>query len=400
MPQKKRTTKRKSSTRRKSKRNKVYIPANSVISLCAIVVGVCTALLLGSSIFSKKDEAPVQKPAVVSSSKVERERKSASPAASSSSKSASKKQTASSEKNRVRPSDKTPVPLTKTEPVKETKQTALNPSASQSAAASSKEQTVSKTVEVSSNSSSSSSEKKETKKWDIPDFPQAVNGAKIVMLFDDGGQNLQQLEKCVTLPFPVTVAVLPGLVHSKEAADRVRSSGNEVMLHQPMQSINLNVNPGPGAITPDMTEEQIASQVFQNLYSIGPVAGMNNHEGSLITADAEKIATVMKVCSEQGVFFLDSRTNKDTQVPYVANTLGYGYYERNGQFLDNTKVRADILSMIEKNVQTANRQGAVIMIGHVWSADVLPGILREVYPLLSAKGYTFTTVSKSGALKR
>lgn len=40
------------------------------------------------------------------------------------------------------------------------------------------------------------------------------------------------------------------------------------------------------------------------------------------------------------------------------------------------------------------------MIGHVWSAEILPGILLEVYPLLKAKGYEFTTVSASGALKR
>ena len=39
------------------------------------------------------------------------------------------------------------------------------------------------------------------------------------------------------------------------------------------------------------------------------------------------------------------------------------------------------------------------MIGHVWSADVLPDLLKEIYPELKQKGYTFTTVSKSNALK-
>ena len=67
-------------------------------------------------------------------------------------------------------------------------------------------------------------------------------------MFDDGGQNLAHLEKFMSIPFDFTVAVLPQLPHSKAAADRVRKSGNEVILHQPMQAINLNVNPGPGAI--------------------------------------------------------------------------------------------------------------------------------------------------------
>lgn len=369
MAQKKRTATRKSSARKKrSTKGKVYIPANSIISLCAIVVGVCTALLLASTVASNKQEqVPVQKPV----SKVERKAPATTAAVPSKKVEPAKQNEAPKAPLHSQPVEKTPEPVAKTTAV---------------------QVPVSKPVEP------PKEEKKQA--WDIPDFPQAVNGAKIVVIFDDGGQNLSQLEKCLSLPFPVTVAVLPKLVHSKETAERVRRSGNEVMLHQPMQSVNLNVNPGPGAITPDMDEYQIKATVFQNINEIGPIVGMNNHEGSLITADAEKMATVMQLCSEQGVFFLDSRTNKDTQVPYVANTLGYGYYERNGQFLDNTKVRSDILSIIQKNVQVANRQGTVIMIGHVWSADVLPGILREVYPVLSAKGYTFTTVSKSGAYKR
>ena len=51
-----------------------------------------------------------------------------------------------------------------------------------------------------------------------------------------------------------------------------------------------------------------------------------------------------------------------------------------------------------KGVSIANKNGTAIMIGHVWSADVLPEILSELYPLLSGKGYVFTTVSASGAL--
>ncbi len=235
--------------------------------------------------------------------------------------------------------------------------------------------------------------------WDIPDFPRAKNNARLVFIFDDGGHNMQQLEKCVTLPFPVTVAVLPRLSHSAQAAERVRKSGNEVILHQPMQSVNLNVDPGEGAITPDMDEEKIRSTVLANIYEIWPVTGINNHEGSLITADAEKIATVMQICSQQEIYFLDSRTNSESKVRYVSSVMGYPYYERN-IFLDNTKNRKDILSEIEKGVEFANRNGVAIMIGHVWSAEILPGILREVYPVLSAKGYSFSTVSNSGALKR
>ena len=42
---------------------------------------------------------------------------------------------------------------------------------------------------------------------DIPNFPAARNNAKLAFVFDDGGHNMRQLEKCISLPFPVTVAV-------------------------------------------------------------------------------------------------------------------------------------------------------------------------------------------------
>ena len=231
-------------------------------------------------------------------------------------------------------------------------------------------------------------------------FPQAKNGAQLVILLDDGGQNLAHLQKFLDLPFPLTIAVLPQLAHSRESAAKVRAVGKELMLHQPMQAVNESVNPGPGAITPNMDQQQIKATLFKNISEIGPVAGFNNHEGSLITADAEKMETVLKYASENGIYFLDSRTNVNTSVPAVASGLGLSYYERNGRFLDNVKTRENAITEIRRNLDIANRDGVVIMIGHIWSADFLPAALMEVYPELVEKGYKFTTVSNCRGLKR
>ncbi len=230
-------------------------------------------------------------------------------------------------------------------------------------------------------------------KKDSFNFPAAKNGAKIAFLLDDGGQNLNHLEKFISLPFPLTVAVLPRLQYSVESAARIRASGKELMLHQPMQSVNANVNPGPGAITPDMADDQIISTLFTNVSQIGPIAGINNHEGSAITADAEKMAVVMKFASEEGLYFLDSRTNVETKVPYVAEQLGYSYYERN-IFLDNEKTRDNVIKELNRGLKIANQNGQAIMIAHVWSADFLPELLKEIYPELESKGYKLVTVSQ------
>ena len=364
--------------KRKARKPKVYIPANKIIALCTIVVILCTALLLVNTLSEinvyhseKTASAEIQRP-------VQTEKKSGGQQKPSGNvKSQAEKK-----------------PEVKKQELPENKKSEAEKNISRKDASSPVKQPE---APVSSASSEKPVPPVKMPSSGIPEIPTAVNGAKLVLIFDDGGQNLSQLESFLALPFPVTVAVLPKLAHSKQAAERVRKSGKELMLHQPMQAINLSVNPGPGAITPDMTLYEIETLLRENIAEIGPVRGVNNHEGSLICEDEVKIGTVLQVCSNMGLYFVDSRTTSQTRVPQAAMSLGLSYYERN-VFIDNTKNRADIISEIMKGVSIANKNGTAIMIGHVWSADVLPEILSELYPLLSGKGYVFTTVSASGAL--
>ena len=223
-------------------------------------------------------------------------------------------------------------------------------------------------------------------------IPPASSGATLTFVFDDGGQNLSDLQHYLNLPFPVDVAVLPRLQHSVESAQRVRSSGrHELLLHQPMQARNLSVNPGPGAISPSMTTTDIDAVVRKNLAEIGPVSGLNNHEGSLITESKVKVGKVIEICQQQGIFFLDSRTSANTAAPQAALELGAKIWERD-VFLDNTQNRADILEQIQRGLEVANKKGYAIYIGHVWSGSNLAQILQELYPVLKSQGYIFSTV--------
>ena len=371
-PAKKRTVTRKTTSRSKSssgkKRSsgaKVYIPAYKTIILCLAVIVVCLVLLLVTTI-------PKNKPEPQASSITERFEE-------------EKKENVSSPEIKLEEKKEEIKP--KVEPFDELRDHDND--------IRDREETKPKVEE----SVPKIEEKKQEPAKKAFGFDKAKKSAQLVFVFDDGGQNLEQLKAFLNLPFPITVAVLPQITHSVEAAEMVRKSGNEVILHQPMQSVNANINPGPGAITPDMTEAQILSQLFVNINQISPIAGMNNHEGSGITADAEIMAMILQMASENGIYFLDSRTNVDTKVPYVARELGYSYYERN-IFLDNEKTRENALAELKKGLALANKNGSVIMIGHIWSADFLPALLQEAYPELKEKGYTFSVVSKSKAEKR
>ncbi len=214
----------------------------------------------------------------------------------------------------------------------------------------------------------------------------------LIFIFDDGGHKLSQSQEFVNLPFPVTIAVLPQLADSVKTADLVRNSGNELFLHQPMQAMNLNLDPGPSAIFPDMTTGDAAIVLRNNLSSLGPVKGVNNHEGSLITSDRNLMGAILDVCIDEGVLFLDSRTTAQTVVPMVALERGLTVPQRD-VFLDNSQDENEIRKMIQAGLDIADKKGYAIMIGHVTSPK-LASILEEMYDNLIAQGYTFSTPSK------
>jgi len=226
--------------------------------------------------------------------------------------------------------------------------------------------------------------------------PPAQKGARLAFVIDDGGMNTANVKKYTSLPFPVTVAVLPGLPHTRECADLVRRDGKELMLHQPMQAKNLNLNPGPGAITPEMDSYGIMQVIEKNLGELGPgVKGFNNHEGSLITEDKLKMTFVIDLAMQKGLYFLDSRTTSQTQARQAALELDAHIIERNAPFLDNAVTREDMLREIYKGLEVANKAGYAVIIGHVdKSAAVLPKLLEDLYPELKSKGYVFTTPSR------
>ncbi|MBO4387199.1 MAG: divergent polysaccharide deacetylase family protein [Treponema sp.] len=227
-------------------------------------------------------------------------------------------------------------------------------------------------------------------------IPPAKNAARLAFVIDDGGMSVANVKKYTSLPFPITVAVLPGLPHTAECAAIVRRDGKELMLHQPMQAKNLGINPGPGAITPEMDSWGIQQIIEKNLGELGPgVKGFNNHEGSLITEDKLKMTFIIDLAMQKGLYFLDSRTTSQTQARQAALELDTHIIERNAPFLDNAVTREDMLNEIYKGLEVANRAGFAVIIGHVdKSAALLPKLLEDMYPELVAKGYVFTTPSR------
>lgn len=254
----------------------------------------------------------------------------------------------------------------------------------------------SKTVENLEKSKKNEQIQNKEKKQDLPFLiPPAQNGATLVFVIDDAGMNAEYTKRYASLPFPLTIAVLPKLLHSKDCAYIVRSSGKELILHQPMQSLNHNLDPGPGKISVDMSFSQISSIINENLAEIGPgVKGLNNHEGSEVTEDVLRIGAVLDVCLENKIYFLDSRTTANTKAPQAALERDMTIFEKSGPYIDNIVSREAMLKEIYKSLEAANKNGSVIVIAHVdKSAEILPKLLEQMYPYLLKAGYRFATPS-------
>ena len=215
----------------------------------------------------------------------------------------------------------------------------------------------------------------------------------LVIILDDAGHNLWQLEPFLDLPFPLSIAVLPQLPHTRTAAAMAVAAGKELLLHQPMEATS-GKDPGPGAIHLAMEDHEIRLTIRQNLAQLPGVAGMNNHMGSKATADRRIMAITLDEARRAGVYFLDSFTIAESVVHSVASSMNLRTWERT-VFLDNTPDRASIMKYVSEGTKIAEKRGYAIMIGHVWSAE-LAQTLSDLYPQLVDQGFSLSTISKIG----
>ena len=365
-------TSTKKTTQRKSKKN---VSSNTALILSLGVLALCVVMLGVSFVLTQKNT-----PQTVVKSEVEKTIKDTSV---NTEKNQISKSSSNQQKNSVNSNSKIP-PKQNVQNVQSTKNQNTNKNLQVS-----KSSTSPKTTETmqSTNSVQSTKNSEPVVQISMPKVP-AKKVADVYIVLDDGGHNLNHLQPFLDLDIPLTIAVLPELAYSKESALRIKNSGKTLILHQPMQAINLSTDPGPSAIMPEMSAEQIRNLLTKNLDSLGIKVGLNNHEGSLITADTYAMKVVMEVCKERGMFFLDSRTNSKSVCKSVASEYGVKLYERN-TFLDNTPSQADMIAMFKSGIEVAKKNGSVIMIGHVWSGKNLADVLQKMYDEYYPQGFIF-----------
>jgi len=221
------------------------------------------------------------------------------------------------------------------------------------------------------------SHKSSTEKYkEVLPAPETHRG--IALILDDVGYDLPALRRMLALQIPVAIAILPNAPHAAEAAELAHAAGRPVMLHMPMEPANPHYRQhmDDSFIRIGMQRQEVRRRMKEALARVPYVEGVNNHMGSGLTAQEEPMRWVMEVCRENSLFFVDSRTNKDSVAARMARESGLQWGERR-IFLDNS-VAPDLL---KKSWQAARkrleRDGFVIVIFHP-HRETLDFLQREI----------------------
>ena len=215
--------------------------------------------------------------------------------------------------------------------------------------------------------------------------------ARLAIIIDDLGNDYTMAQHAMRLPAEVTLAVLPRLHYSKRIAAQAFKQGHELILHQPMASL-ANKALGPGGLTLVHGLNEMSQVLQQNLQSVPHVAGVNNHMGSLLTRDPDSMRWLMSALQQHGgLYFIDSRTDTQTQAEIVARESGVASARRD-IFLDNERDPALIREQLAKAIQLARQRGSAIAIGHPYP-ETLAVLLKEL-PEWQKQGVVLLPVSK------
>ena len=205
----------------------------------------------------------------------------------------------------------------------------------------------------------------------------------ISLIIDDIGYDRPIAMALFALEPNITFSVLPGSPFGKSLAGRLKGRGAEIMLHLPMEPMEYpRVNPGPGALLTEMTPDELLAQLKKDLEEVPGVVGVNNHMGSKLTAHADQMNQIFTILKKENLFFVDSRTSKDSQCRASARLLRLPYAQRD-VFLDNNQDVTYITGQFKQLIKLAEKHGTAIGIGHPYKATL--EALEKELPKLKGK---------------
>ncbi len=185
----------------------------------------------------------------------------------------------------------------------------------------------------------------------------------VAIIIDDMGQNRKTCQGLLELDLNLSFAFLPSGPYTKPQADLARRLERDVLLHFPMEAVDEKWQPDGNTITINMDRTAIRRIFNANLNRVPEAIGINNHMGSRFTQNSRAMGVFMALVRDRELFFLDSRTSRNSVGESVATKMGVKTTRRD-VFLDNNRETQAIVIQLRKLLDLADRQGRAIAIGH------------------------------------
>ncbi|SBS40338.1 Divergent polysaccharide deacetylase [Marinomonas spartinae] len=185
---------------------------------------------------------------------------------------------------------------------------------------------------------------------------------RIAILIDDLGYNRRGMLGALQLPKEVALAILPMTPFAHQTAVRSKEQGRLTMLHAPMEN-ERELKLGPGGLYARMSEKELKAALTKDIDSLPGIQGVNNHMGSLLTANQKSMNWVMQTLKQHHLFFIDSLTSSHSVAGKTAKKYGLKTTTRD-VFLDNIRTEKAIDRQFSHLIKVAKHRGEAMAIGH------------------------------------
>lgn len=188
--------------------------------------------------------------------------------------------------------------------------------------------------------------------------------AKVAIVIDDWGYNMNSIELLDSINIPLTISILPNLAFSTRIDRSQKQKKNrEIILHMPMEPKAQTIRLEENTLLTSMGKDEILTLLRNSLKTVPYAKGISNHMGSKATQDKELVRTVMKELKQKRLYFLDSLATPDTVCQQEAKGLKLSFAKRD-IFLDNIADKGNIFLQMDKLIRLAKRRGFAVGVGH------------------------------------
>ncbi len=220
---------------------------------------------------------------------------------------------------------------------------------------------------------------------------------RIAIIIDDLGYQLEAGRRAIELPGPVAFAVLPGTPRGARLARMANDQGKEVLLHLPLEPVDHEGPPEPGALLLDMSRQTFETTFAAAIAEVPHAIGVSSHRGSLLTRHPGHMNWLMEaIRSHEHLFFIDSYTTHRSVALEIAAEAGVAATKRD-VFLDHERSLEAVAREVERLKSEARKHGVAVAVGHPFPETL--AVLERELPRLREQGFELVTISELLALQ-